>query len=99
MKIIVDPERYYFSQEDMSEEVREANASLDRIDRAKRKVIERITAAMDKYVETINEESRRCGNASDVSDVDLVSMHNMIEDLVGEVGHQQIDAIQSEAER
>jgi len=99
MRIIVDPERNYFMQEDMSEGVREANASLDRIDRAKRKVIERITAAMDKYVETINEESRRCGNASDVSDVDLVSMHNMIEDLVGEVGHQQIDAIQAEAER
>jgi len=99
MRIIVDPERNYFMQEDMSDEVREANSSLDRIDRAKRKVIERITAAMDKYVETINEESRRCGNASDVSDVDLVSMHNMIEDLVGEVGHQQIDAIQSEAER
>lgn len=99
MRIIVDPERSYFMQEDMSEEVREANASLDRIDRAKRKVIERITAAMDKYVETINEESRRCGNASDVSDVDLVSMRNMIEDLVGEVGHQQIDAIQAEAER
>lgn len=99
MWIIVDPERNYFMQEDMSEEVREANASLDRIDRAKRKVIERITAAMDKYVETINEESRRCGNASDVSDVDLVSMRNMIEDLVGEVGHQQIDAIQAEAER
>jgi len=99
MKIIVDPERYYFSQEDMSDEVREANASLDRIDRAKRKVIERITAAMDKYVETINEESCKCGNASDVSDADLVSMRNMIEDLVGEVGHQQIDAIQAEAER
>ena len=99
MWIIVDPERNYFMQEDMSEEVREANASLDRIDRAKRKVIERITAAMDKYVETINEESRRCGNASDVSDIDLVSMRNMIEDLVGEVGHQQIDAIQAEAER
>jgi hypothetical protein len=99
MRIIVDPERNYFMQEDMSDEVREANSSLDRIDRAKKKAIERITSAMDKYVETINEESRRCGNASDVSDVDLVSMHNMIEDLVGEVGHQQIDAIQSEAER
>jgi hypothetical protein len=99
MRFIVDPERNYFMQEDMSEEVREAHASLDRIDKAKRKVIERITAAMDKYIETVNEESCRCGNASDVSDVDLVSMRNMIEDLVGEVGHQQIDAIQAEAER
>ena len=99
MRIIVDPERNYFMQEDMSDEVREAISSLDRIDRAKKKAIERITSAMDKYVETINEESRRCGNASDVSDVDLVSTRNMIEDLVNEVGDQQIGAIQSEAER
>jgi len=99
MKITVDPERAYFEQEDMSEEVRLAIFSLNRIDRAKQRTIERVIAAMDKYVETINQESLRSGNGSDVSDVDLMSMRNMIDDLVGEVGDQQIGAIQAESER
>lgn len=99
MAIIVDPKRAYFMQEDMSDEVRLAIFSLNRLDRAKQRTIERVTAAMDKYVEIINQESSRSGNASDVSDADLAAMRNMIEDLVGEVGHQQIDAIQAESER
>lgn len=99
MKITVDPERAYFEQEDMSEEVRLAIFSLNRIDRERKRTIERVAAAMDKYVETINQESLRSGNGSDVSDVDLMSMRNMIDDLVGEVGDQQIGAIQAEAER
>jgi len=99
MKITVDPERAYFEQKDMSEEVRLAIFSLNRIDRERKRTIERVTAAMDKYVETINQESLRSGNGSDVSDVDLMSMRNMIDDLVGEVGDQQISAIQAEAER
>ena len=99
MKITVDPERAYFEQEDMSDEVRLAIFSLNRIDRARQRTLERVTAAMDKYVEIINQESFRSGNGSDISDVELVSMRNMIEDLVGEVGDQQIGSIQAEAER